>query len=42
MSQQKDANKKLAIKKIVKVEAAVRSGCTRTTTSQCGVGYRNG
>lgn len=34
--------KKLTIKKIAKLEAAVRAGCSRISTNDCGVNYRNG
>jgi hypothetical protein len=34
--------KKLKIKKIVKVEAAVRSGCGKSNTQQCGMNVKNG
>lgn len=34
--------KALAIKTRVVTEARVRSGCTKSSTSLCGIGYRGG
>lgn len=42
MSNDIDMIKKLVIKKIVKVEAAVRSGCGKSSTHSCGINYRSG
>lgn len=36
------AKRSLKVAKVVSAEAKVRSGCTKITTSSCGVGYRNG
>lgn len=38
---QKDGQKKLGLRELVKVEARVRSGCTKYSTNDCGISYRN-
>ena len=38
----KPADKKLGLRALVKVEARVRSGCTRYHTHDCGINYRQG
>jgi len=37
----KAGKKKLGLRELVKVEARVRSGCTRVFTNDCGISYRN-
>ena len=33
--------KKLGLRELVKVEARVRSGCTKSFTNDCGISYRS-
>jgi len=37
---QKTSQQKLCLRELVKVEARVRSGCTKSFTSDCGITYR--
>lgn len=39
---QKTGKKKLGLRELVKVEARVRSGCTKYNTNDCGISYRQG
>lgn len=38
---QKAGQKKLGLRDLVKVEARVRSGCTKSFTNDCGINYRS-
>ena len=38
---QKTSQKKLGLRELVKVEARVRSGCTKNFTNDCGINYRS-
>jgi len=38
---QKAGQKKLGLRELVKVEARVRSGCTKSFTNDCGISYRS-
>jgi len=38
---QKAGQKKLGLRELVKVEARVRSGCTKNFTNDCGISYRS-